>query len=74
VPDDRSVVGFDNSYLAEISYPRLTTVAQPVKTIMRKVFTLLERLFQGEPVMGVYRLKTRLVVRDSTAPVREGIA
>lgn len=74
VPEDCSVVGFDNSYIAEITYPRLTTVAQPVKTIMRKVFSLLDEALRGEASPGVYRLKTRLVVRDSTAPPGRGKA
>ena len=72
VPRDCSVVGFDNSYIAEVAYPRLTTVAQPIKTIMRKVFSLLDQALRGEASPGVYRLKTRLVVRDSTAPPGRG--
>ncbi|MGY4706969.1 LacI family DNA-binding transcriptional regulator [Candidatus Bipolaricaulota sp. J31] len=68
VPADCSVVGFDNSYLAELAYPRLTTVAQPVAHIVRKVFVLLEKILSGEHVTGVFRLRTKLVVRDTTAP------
>ncbi len=67
VPGHCSVVGFDNSYIAEICHPRLTTVAQPVKAIMRKVFALLEDALGGKHRSGVYRLKTKLVARDSTA-------
>ena len=73
VPTDCSVVGFDNSYIAEISHPRLTTVAQPVKAIMRKVFALLEDVLSGKHWSGVYRLKTRLIVRDSTASPKKGV-
>jgi len=68
VPQDCSVVGFDNSYIAEMVHPRLTTVAQPISAITKKVFSLLEEAMRGKTVSGVFRYRTRLVVRESTAP------
>jgi len=59
VPANYSRVGVDNSYIAEITYPRLTTVAQPIKTITRKDFSLWNEAFQGEACLGLHRLKTR---------------
>ena len=68
VPANYSRVGVDNSYMAEIIYPRLTTVAQPIKTITRKAFSLWSEALRGEACLGLHRLKTRLGVLDSTAP------
>ena len=51
--------GVDNSHMAEITYPRLTTVAQPIKTITRKDFSLWNEAFQGEACLGLHRLETR---------------
>ena len=52
--------GVDNSHMAEITYSRLTTVAQLIKTITRKAFSLWNEAFQGEACLGLHRLKTRL--------------
>ncbi|MEM7532445.1 MAG: LacI family DNA-binding transcriptional regulator [Chloroflexota bacterium] len=71
VPNDLSIVGFDDIVLAEIVDPPLTTVRQPVDEIARcAVERLLGRL-QGtctEPV-GHIPLPPNLVVRASTTAV-----
>ncbi len=41
VPDDLSIIGFDNTILAELAAPPLTTVAQPIKDMGRSVIELL---------------------------------
>jgi DNA-binding LacI/PurR family transcriptional regulator len=67
LPDDLSVVGFDNVPYAEISLPPLTTVDQRKEELGRlAVFTLLAAL-RGEPVADI-RLRGDLIVRESTAP------
>ena len=69
VPEDVSVVGFDDSSLATAVHPCLTTVSQPVSDKGRlAVAALLESMGSpaGDPVRTV--LPTSLVVRDSTAP------
>lgn len=47
VPDDISVIGFDNSRLSQMCYPRLTTVAQPLYDIGQKAVEKLDMLIQG---------------------------
>ena len=69
VPEDVSVVGFDDSSLATAVHPCLTTVSQPVSAKGRlAVAALLESM--GTPGADPARtvLPTSLVVRDSTAP------
>jgi GntR family transcriptional regulator of arabinose operon len=70
VPEDLSIVGFDNHLeLAESVTPTLTTVAQNTATMGREAARRLLMLIDGEPPSGVFTLvPTRLVVRDSTAP------
>jgi LacI family transcriptional regulator len=71
VPEDLSVVGFDDSEQAAIVTPALTTVRQPLAEMGRMAVSLLLRLLENQRVEGLnVELQTRLVVRDSTAPPR----
>ena len=70
IPDDLSVVGFDDSELAEIVVPGLTTVRQPLAEMGRIAVSLLMRLLENQRVDALrIELATKLVVRESTAPV-----
>ncbi len=71
VPDELSVVGFDDIPLAAMVTPPLTTVQAPVELAGRMaVETLLGCLEHGavQPPAAVQRLPATLVVRSSTAP------
>lgn len=71
VPEDLSVVGFDDSQQAGIVTPELTSVRQPLAEMGRMAVSLLLRLLENQRVEGLnVELQTRLVVRDSTAPPR----
>ena len=71
VPEDLSVVGFDDSTIARIALPAITTVRQPLEEIGRMAATLLTRMIDGQKVDPIrLELGARLVVRDSTAPVQ----
>ncbi len=67
VPDDLSVVGFDNIPESALCTPPLTTVQQPIREMGRRAITLLVRLINGEtPDETHITLGTDLVVRQST--------
>ncbi len=69
VPEDLSLVGFDDSERAAILSPALTTVRQPLAELGRMAVSLLIRLLDGQRLEALrIELATRLVVRDSTAP------
>ncbi|MBB2976928.1 LacI family transcriptional regulator [Microbacterium endophyticum] len=69
VPEELSVVGFDDTVLARSSAPNLTTVHQPIADIGRTAVNALLRLARGETFATKrVELATHLVVRDSTAP------
>jgi DNA-binding LacI/PurR family transcriptional regulator len=74
VPEDVSVVGFDDSPVATSVRPELTTVRQPTAEKGRLAVRALAALMAGEPVAD-HRvlLPTELVVRDSTAPPPAGV-
>lgn len=69
VPQDLSVVGFDDSAAAVSSAPALTTVRQPIVEMGRVALRTLLQLARGESVDSHHvQLSTTLVVRESTAP------
>lgn len=66
VPDDLSVVGFDNIPESALCSPPLTTVEQPIREMGQRSIELLVRLIQGEDVDNTHlTLTTALVVRRS---------
>jgi LacI family transcriptional regulator len=68
VPEDVSIVGFDDTEQATIVTPALTTVRQPLEEMGRMAVSLLTRLIERQRVEALrIELATKLVVRDSTA-------
>lgn len=75
VPDDVSVVGFDDSAFMNCTDPPLTTVRQPIEALGRAAVTLLVNQIEGAVVTPDELLfEPELVVRGSTgpAPARRG--
>lgn len=68
VPEDVSLVGFDDIEMSRLTVPALTTVAQDMRAIGRKATALLLRLMRGEQdTVDTISIAPHLVVRDSTA-------
>jgi len=68
VPQDISVIGFDDIRFARYTDPPLTTVAQPKDELGREAMNMLIELMRGVDVPARKRiLPTQLVVRGSTA-------
>jgi LacI family transcriptional regulator, repressor for deo operon, udp, cdd, tsx, nupC, and nupG len=71
VPQDVSVVGFDDIRFARYSDPPLTTVAQPMGDIGREAMSMLIEILTEDDVPARKRiLPTQLVIRGSTAQPR----
>ena len=66
VPDDISIVGFDNTKIARMSIPKLTTVAQPMYEMGKAGMEVLRRLREEEPLdqLRIY-MKHVIVERES---------
>jgi DNA-binding LacI/PurR family transcriptional regulator len=76
VPDDVSVIGYDDSPFMAFAHPPLTTVRQPVTDVARLAVTMLLAEMRGERVTRAEILvEPELVVRGSTgspAPLSAG--
>ena len=69
VPQDLSVVGFDNIPDSALCEPPLTTVEQPIHEMGRIATEALIKLINGEVLDASHvTLPTKLVLRRSTAP------
>ncbi|WP_165216891.1 substrate-binding domain-containing protein [Schaalia sp. ZJ1691] len=72
VPEDLSVIGFDDTDLAQWATPGLTTVHQPLLEMgaraVRHLLTL--NSDQSEATSSPIQLTTQLILRDSTAQLR----
>jgi LacI family transcriptional regulator len=69
VPEDVSVVGFDDIRIAVHNNPTLTTVRQPLEKMGETAArTLLERLDDQKPWIPKIVIEPEFVVRDSTGP------
>ncbi|OFE15433.1 LacI family transcriptional regulator [Humibacillus sp. DSM 29435] len=69
VPADLSIVGFDDTQLARMSSPPLTTVRQPLAEMGRLAVRTALRLSDGGSVDSHHvELATDLILRESTAP------
>lgn len=67
IPEDVSVVGYDDVAVAKWSRPALTTVHQPLRKMAEAACEMLLRLHAGASATTRMELATSLVVRRSTA-------
>jgi LacI family xylobiose transport system transcriptional regulator len=71
IPDDLSVVGFDDLSFTQWSGPPMTTVRQPLMQMGATAANMVVDLARGEqPQQTRIELATTLVIRESTAPPR----
>jgi LacI family transcriptional regulator len=71
VPEDLSVVGFDDILFAEYTQPALTTVAVPRSEIGKVAFQALWKMIADPELAGrEFRVGTHLVARQSAVPPR----
>lgn len=75
VPEDVSVVGFDDIQSAAYQNPGLTTVRQPLREMGRiAAETLLQRIQSRTTALrGEIMVEPELIVRGTTAPRRQGL-
>jgi LacI family transcriptional regulator len=68
VPSQLSIAGFDDSAIAKIVWPRLTTIHQPVFDMARDATAMLVAMLEKKPHEDVIQHPVTLVTRQSTGP------
>ncbi|HEX4214970.1 MAG TPA: LacI family DNA-binding transcriptional regulator [Candidatus Dormibacteraeota bacterium] len=71
VPEDVSVVGFDDIVLAGLFNPPLTTVRQPLQEMARYAIDIVRERGHDEDQAASVVMAPRLVTRESTSPLPE---
>jgi len=67
VPDDLSVIGFDNIHITQMTTPPLTTIQMSCFELARAAVMALKAHVEGTPTpQRSYSIETQLVVREST--------
>ncbi|GCE11866.1 LacI family DNA-binding transcriptional regulator [Tengunoibacter tsumagoiensis] len=69
IPEELSIIGFDDSLIAQILTPALTTVAIPVAQMSELAFAMLLALLEGRACEVPPPVPLQLIIRASTAQV-----
>jgi LacI family transcriptional regulator len=72
VPDDLSVIGFDDIFGAELTTPALTTIKSPLVQAGQEAVSQLMSMLDGEEAREQPAMSTQLLLRQSTAKPKEG--
>jgi DNA-binding LacI/PurR family transcriptional regulator len=72
IPEDFSIVGFDDLVFASYTTPPLTTVRQPKNQMGRVATEMLLRLIDGSKLEVPRKLQTEFILRGTTAPPPQG--
>lgn len=68
VPEDISVTGFDDLFLASYTHPPLTTIRQPMRRMGELAMESLVKLMNGQESVQQVHIPAEMVVRASTGP------
>jgi DNA-binding LacI/PurR family transcriptional regulator len=67
VPEDISIIGFDNISFSDCTYPPLTTIAQPTYLMGQKAVETLLKVIDKKKIKKSVELETELIERDSVS-------
>lgn len=71
IPEDISIAGFDDLFVASYTDPPLTTVRQPMRRMGQLATENLIKLMSGQKSVVKIKIKAELIVRESTAMARK---
>jgi DNA-binding LacI/PurR family transcriptional regulator len=67
VPEDISIIGFDNIPFSDCTYPPLTTIAQPTYLIGQKAVETLLKMINKKKIKKPVEFETELIERGSVS-------
>lgn len=69
VPEQLSIIGFDNAFPAEYSEPGLTTVGQNAELMGLSAVDFVVHTLESKPAQSLTRIPPQLIIRQSAGPV-----
>jgi len=69
IPEELSIVGFDNTFVTRLTNPTLTSVNIPKKLVGKRLVEMLIRLIRGNNIPNCVIEEVSLDIKESTAPV-----
>jgi LacI family transcriptional regulator len=68
VPDDLSVIGFDNIHLSEYTFPPLTTIEMSLDQLSEHAIQALIEIIEGRKPDSPHTVSTKLILRRTSGP------
>jgi DNA-binding LacI/PurR family transcriptional regulator len=65
VPEQMSILGFDGTYLSEVTEPQITTVSQNYEELGKNIIQVLVNIIDKKEVKKTTIIKTKLIIRNS---------
>lgn len=65
IPDDISIIGFDNIPISQYYYPSLTTIAQNFEKLSTEMLKTIDDLVNGEEEISSVEVDPELIIRQS---------
>lgn len=72
IPDEVSIIGFDDLVLSKHLSPALTTIQIPTQEMWCSAADMLLDMLNGKRTQSAVEIDVSLIVRESTAPPRQG--
>lgn len=72
IPEDISLVSYDNTYITEVMMPKLTSIDYNYENFGRQLVETAIHAIEGKEVPRLQMLEPVLVVRGSSGPVKKG--
>lgn len=69
IPDQISIMGYDNTMISEVAYPSITTLAQPLRKMGSEAVKLLIQIIKGEEYCDKIILQHFIKERESVKKV-----
>ena len=70
VPEDVSVISYDNTYLSDLAVPKLTSIDYNYDVFAKTLIDTVEGIYASKDIPSVQLIEPRLVVRNSCRNIR----